>query len=412
MTEENNVTNVGTMVDGDMSLVNSFLGGNLVNEDPDPIEEDIEEDVEDEVKDDGLGDDEVIIVSDDTDYEVKNKSNTDKDKQEVDASAENSESPHSPLAAILKEADVFTTLGIDEDKFNELSFEEQFDTYKKSQDSFIKASISTGIGDGIRAEITRLRTSSPEWDGVLSAMEKGIDPKEYFSVEQKVSSIESVSESALEDNEPKQKEIYREYLRKYTGFDESEIEDAIAAASETDQLEDKSKKALGKLKTHYKAEKARIEKEASDAAIIAQQEGARIIETIRTNLNSTEEIIPGSKLDDKYRERLLSLMVEPVGRDNSGRTLNAVSKKRMEDPLKFAMIEAAFVDAGFYDGDFSKVMKVAKTKSIKTLEEKLKGVSKSTHKSGKSTIVVDEDKKKSSDTAKSIGDVLNFINNR
>jgi len=105
---------------------------------------------------------------------------------------------------------------------------------------------------------------------------------------------------------------------------------------------------------------------------------------LKQEITKTEEIIPGLKLNKQVRDKILQNITTPVKTLEDGRQLNAVMVKRGENPVKYAILEAYFVEQGFFDGKFDKFVAKAKSKATSELEKAITG--DTSYKTGKAAL--------------------------
>lgn len=243
--------------------------------------------------------------------------------------------------------------------FNEDSFKERVKEIGE-----VEALFET-IKTTIESEIESFKQEAEEdFKNFIKARDEGLDLNEYAKISASAKKYSSIKEDLLEDDEKLQKNIVKEYLRS-KGFDDEEISDTIESYEDTAKLLTKSKAALKNL---IKDEEAKAEKLKEDTKRF-RIEQAEAIENQRKSLKKlieeTKNIIPDVSLTGNEKKRIFEHITTPIDKDANGNPINIIMKKRMENPLRYAMLEAYYNDIGLFDENFEKIIKKAKSNSIK-----------------------------------------------
>ena len=101
----------------------------------------------------------------------------------------------------------------------------------------------------------------------------------------------------------------------------------------------------------------------------------RTLEEIQTAVNKTEEIVPGISLTKRAKEKLYQSLTDVVGTTQNGQAMNAVMKKRSENPLQFEITLHYLNNLGVFDGDFSKFIASGNTTATQKLKKTLENTS-------------------------------------
>jgi len=96
---------------------------------------------------------------------------------------------------------------------------------------------------------------------------------------------------------------------------------------------------------------------------------------MKSLIDNTPEIIPGIKLSKANKEKIMESMTTPIAYDKNGNPMKPVMATRSRNPEGFEMLIHYYHELGLFnideDGkiapDFSKVTKVAKTKTVDSL---------------------------------------------
>jgi hypothetical protein len=142
---------------------------------------------------------------------------------------------------------------------------------------------------------------------------------------------------------------------------------------------DDAKEALATLRAKDAADLKAKTEAAAKSKKDAQDAEKTKLETLKTTIQTKEEIVKGIKVNDQVKTKVFETLTKVVDHDEAGRPLNAVMKARKADPTDFDVKLAYIyhVTNGFTD--FSKFGAVKETKAISTLEKHLQ--------TGSSTVV-------------------------
>lgn len=244
------------------------------------------------------------------------------------------------------------------------NFDEELFKKRAEELGDIEALFET-IRDTITAEIEAFKAESDEdYQKFLQAKEEGVDLNEYASISTNKKRFSSITEDSLDEDDKLQKALVTEYL-KLKGFDSAEIADTVESYEDTAKLYNKAKLALKNLKTY----EDNREKELFENTKKQREENTKALAQQRSELksviDSTEFIMPEVKLTGIEKKKLYEMITVPIEKDQYGNQINAVMKKRMENPLQYAILEAYYNNLGFFDKKFDKIVKKAKSSSVK-----------------------------------------------
>ncbi len=89
---------------------------------------------------------------------------------------------------------------------------------------------------------------------------------------------------------------------------------------------------------------------------------------------SQKEVVPGLDLTESFKEDIYKSMTTAVAKDPQGNPINSVQVTRAKNPIDFEFKLNLYHKLGLFEEkpDFSKIMKVADTKSATGLKALLK----------------------------------------
>ena len=240
---------------------------------------------------------------------------------------------------------------------------------------------------------------------LINNYEEGIPLEKLLELDKIETDVEKVTDETLEEDVSLQKKLVTDYLKRTTKFSETKISKLVDGYEDSGDLEEEAKASLIELKTFVTTEKkkelANVEKQKSDA----NEQRKKDLVALQEKVKTTDEIIPGIKLNDKIRQNLFSAMTTAVGYDQTGRPVNKIVAARQENPVEFEIkLHYLFeITKGFTD--FSKLAEKGKKDASKSFEEAVDNLDKNEtfRESNSSTI-----SKKSTDFLKSIEKTYNL----
>jgi len=316
-------------------------------------------------------DEELIEIPD---YEETNEEDIDEKAPPV-KQAESSSSPKSNVwvsfAKVMSEEGLLSS-------FNEEDFEQMVEEHGSPASAIIAMADKT-IKETIDEHINSQDAAYKEF---VKFRDFGVDMGKYAEITKGSKAFDSVTVENLEDDESLQEQVVKQDLIN-KGISIEDIEDTIEAFKDTGKLVKKAETALGNIKKFKERQIAKLEEDA----VKTREEGARQYkaqkESLKDMIESTSEIVPGVKMNKQTKDKLFNMIISPHSTTEDGKQINAITAKRMENPLKYAMIEAALVNMGVFDGKWDSIIKGSKTRAIDELEKKVNSGVDFKNKSGK-----------------------------
>lgn len=246
---------------------------------------------------------------------------------------------------------------------------EKVKTAENPQEALFEA-MQGQVDAGIESFVTSLPDKFKEQ---LLAHQKGVDLDTYSQAQAQRLKLENITEDSLKENVSLQKEIAKaNLLRK--GFSEEKATKYIDNWESLNELESEAADAFIEEKALAKKAEEQLVINAENARIHAEKARQDTIANLTQTLEDTTEIIPGKKLNKISREKVLNSMTQIVGRDQNGNPVNAVMQTRSKDPIKFEQTLHYLHSLGVFEGDWSSLVKTAKTNAINDLDTKMKEV--------------------------------------
>lgn len=274
-----------------------------------PKEEDDDEKIE--LPEEGSG-------TEEEDEEKGNKEISEEDTEQP-ANTDTSSSPLIPYAKYLKEEGILPNFDL-----------EKFDG---SIDS-----LRDGMFNEILSGVEQYKATLPEpVKALLNNYEEGVPLETLLKIDAEKAKYTSITQEQLE-SEDVQKSLIREYLTKTTKFSKEKIEKEISRLADLQELEDEAKGVLPELiAIQQEAEQGAVE-EAKKQKELAEQSRLQELESLRSTLETTDEVIPGIKLSDAMRQKVFKNLTTPVGYNELGQPVNKLGAYRIKNPVQTEVI--------------------------------------------------------------------------
>lgn len=305
-----------------------------------------EEDV-DENDNNNDTDEEFIEIGDPDDNEEEENDNDDEGKDKP--SSTKTSSPFLHFASFLHEEGILSDFD-----------EKNFDNTEEGLFNAIKGEIDKQVGTYKQSLPETIKT-------LIENYEEGVPLEELIKVKSKQIEFNKIKEDELVNDESLQEKIYAESLKK-KGFSEEKIARLVKRAKLDEELLDEAKDSLAEIRNELSLEEAKIKEAELKRKEKEEEDRKNTLLKIKTDIESTDEIIPKVKLTPKMKESLYKSLTTPVKMDENGRPINAVVAKRMEDPLKFELTLHYLNQLGVFDGKWDKIVDSLKTKAVKDLK--------------------------------------------
>lgn len=300
--------------------------------------------------------------SDKNSDEDEETNDEDENKEDTPSSVKSkdkpSSSPLTPYAKLLKDEGILPNLDIA--------------TFDGSADGLKEAMVNEIIG-----AVDYYKESLPNRiKQLINNYEEGVPLETLLSLDKDELSISAVSEDELKDNVELQKRVVTTYLKKTTKFSDSKISKQLQYMEDSGELEDEAETANSELNLLIKGEKDKAVENAKAAKIESQRRAQEELKDLEKKINTTEEIIPGVKLNTKVKNSLYKSLTTPAGQDNNGNPVNRIVAARMEDPMGFEIkLHYLFeITKGFTD--FSKLSEKGKKDAMKEFEDVVSNLDK------------------------------------
>lgn len=210
----------------------------------------------------------------------------------------------------------------------------------------------------------------------LELIENGVPEEQaehQFNIED---SYGKVTDELLADDSELQEQIVVQSL-KLKGLSDKQVGVFLKAAKDDERLFEEAKEARGDINTFIAKQRQDLIKQAEEEERAREKNEQELIKTIKTTIDSTEEIFPGMKISAAEKTKLYELMTKPVEiRSINGQKVpvNLINKIRSEDRISFDMRLNYFIEQGMFKKDFdlSKLSKKLTSTAASQLSKKLK----------------------------------------
>lgn len=299
-----------------------------------------------------------IIVDQDKVEEDVVEETTDEDKNIIKEgtesdSNENSSSPLVPYAKYLKEEGILPNFDIDK-------FDGTIDGLREG--------MFTEINQGVEG----YKNSLPDVvKHLINNYEAGVPLERLLQIDSARTKYSSYSDEDL-SNEDKQKEVMRDYFTSTTKYSTERIERDIQRLIDLQELESEAKLALPELvELQNESEKQELEY-VKQQKEVAETNRLQELETLQKSIETTDEIIPGTKISNLLRQKIFKNLTTPVGYTEQGQPLNKLGAYRQKDPIKTEIILNYIFEATNEFKDWSAFSKGAKRAIISEIENAAK----------------------------------------
>ena len=276
-----------------------------------------------------------------------------------------------PFAKALYEEGVFN-------EFDETEFNKYAEEYGHAE-ALIEFNRRT-----IESEIEAYKKEADEdYKAFLEARNSGVDINEWGNIHFTKKQYEAITDETLESNEDLQKNLIRADLKR-RNFEDDEITSTLESYEDTNKLSKMAQQALKNLRKHEEAKEAELIEATKrrDKEMLDRQK--QQLATLKQTITESNEIVPGIKINKQTKEKIYNMIITPTAKGPNGEPLNAVMAKRMEDPIKYSILEAYFVELGLFDKKFDTLTKKSKSQAVKELETTLSKANNTSFIGGKS----------------------------
>lgn len=365
---------------GEGNAIQDIVPPKMKEEPPKKEEEDIEKD---------------LIDLDESSNEEESEDNDGVEDQESqeEPSSVTEQSPQKSKGKTSSPLTPYAKLLVDEGVLPNLDIE----TFDGTADGLKEAMVTEIIG-----AVDNYKESLPDRiKDLINNYEDGVPLEKLLELDKIEVEVAKVTEETLEEDTSLQKKLVGDYLRRTTKFSETKIAKVIDGYEDSGELEEEAKTSLTELKTLVVAEKEAEKKNSEKQAKLAEETRKRDLQALEEKVKTTNEIIPGMKLNEKVKKNLFASMTTPVGYDQTGRPVNRIVAARMENPVEFEMkLHYLFeITKGFTD--FTKLSEKGKNDTAKSFEKAISELDNTKFEEQEKPILG----KKSEDFLKSLGKV-------
>lgn len=200
-------------------------------------------------------------------------------------------------------------------------------------------------------------------------LEEGVPLEQLLQIDKEQTSLENIQEEQLKENTELQKQIARQYYKETTKFSDERINRELERLEASGDLETESPSFFKELNEIVETKKAQTLQEVRQAREQAEKEQQETLQTFKSNLDKTEEIIPGLRLNSVMREKIFDTLTKPVEVDQNGVPVNKIAKARSENPLDFEMKLAYLFELTQGFSDWSPLGSSGKKKAYQDFEK-------------------------------------------
>jgi hypothetical protein len=219
------------------------------------------------------------------------------------------------------------------------------------------------IRDEIRAEY------DDDIQEYLKLRDKGVDGLKAKDIASVKRFYDNVDKDDLEDdkNEGLRSDIIADWYKRTTRLSDAKIkklvENHVALGEDIEVAKDAVDEVRNILAEDIKQYEEYTKKQQKEF----EEANRKQLEQLKQRVESMDEVLPGYKINKQTKDKIHEMIVKPVAQDANGNPLNAIWKKRLEDPFKFDTMIAYLEILGVFDGKVDKLLKPAKNAAVSDL---------------------------------------------
>jgi len=291
---------------------------------------------------------------DDSDEGKQDGEDADSSSDEQDKDTDDSSPSLAPYARLLVDEGVLPNLNL-----------EEFDGTAESLVEAARNEVDNGVQN--------YKQSLPEEvQRFIEGYESGIDLDQLVNFTKERTKYNEISEDNLSQNEDLQKQLVRDYYKRTSKFSDERIEKTIERVADLGELEEEAKSSLNELVELQFQEEEYAKQQAQEQQEAIRKQQQEQMEEFNKTLESTNEVIPGVKVNNNLKETIRKNIVTPVAYDQQGNPVNKIGKYRAENPIDFEIKLNYLFEATKGFTDFNILGKKGKSQAIKELEEAAK----------------------------------------
>lgn len=291
----------------------------------------------------------------DDEQEADDPKDTGEDTNNSNDADDNSSSPLIPYAKYLKEEGILPNFDL-----------EKFDG---SIDS-----LRDGMFNEIMSGVEQYKATLPEpIKNLLNNFEEGVPLEKLLEIDRERVKYSSISETDLESEEV-QRNLVREYLTKTTKFSKEKIEKELTRLGDLQELGEEARTILPELIALQSAEEQALVEQAKAAQVAAEERRLQELETLRSSLETMEEVLPGMKLSNALRQKIYKNLTVPVGYNEYGQPLNKLGAYRSKNPVQTEILLNYLFEVTNEFKDWSVLGRGAKRQVITEIERAARGL--------------------------------------
>ena len=184
----------------------------------------------------------------------------------------------------------------------------------------------------------------------------------------------SINENRLTEDTNLQKRLIVDFLKE-KGFKDAKIKRELTRYEDAEELETEAKDALEELKNISREKQEYAKQEYAERQKQLEAQNKQLLGNIQNSIETTEEIIPGLKMNKTVKDNIYATMTQIVDQDSNGTPMNGIMAARAQDPVAFDTVVSYLINITSKNGkpftDWGKLGKVAKTNAAKDLERAL-----------------------------------------
>ena len=204
----------------------------------------------------------------------------------------------------------------------------------------------------------------------IKLRDKGLEPEIAgdFATSKKFYNSVKPEDLEADDKESLRTKIITDWYKRTTKFNDTRIQKLVENHIALGEDVDVAKEAVNEVKEIITNEEKELAALTEKQQKEFEENHKKQLAELRTRIDAMDEVLPGYKINKQTKDKIHDMIVKPVANDQYGNPINAIWKKRSEDPFKFDTMVAYLETLGVFDGKVDKLLKPAKNAATSDLQ--------------------------------------------
>jgi len=213
----------------------------------------------------------------------------------------------------------------------------------------------------------------------IEAGSAGMDPTTILNMDNYINSLETLKETISDDTEDMvktRKDIINAALKEQ-GFTESAIERSVKRIINSGDDIEEARESIELLANLANKEKADYILEIKESKEKREKDNKQFIVDIKDTINKKKEIIPGVKITDLVKEKILKGIINPINKSKfTGTPISKVDSYMENNPKEARIVLSYLLEITKNFEDWSVFQKAAKKQAVSKLDRTITDIHK------------------------------------